>query len=120
MPSSVLNPRGDDRAPSGQVRLSIIIPVFNEATTIGAIIERVQQAPLDLERELVVVDDGSTDGTPGELRKLAAAHPGTIRVVTHEKNLGKGAALRSGFACAAGEIVLIQDADLEYDPRDYP
>ncbi len=101
-------------------RLSIIIPVFNEATTIGEIIARVRGAPLDLECELVVVDDGSTDGTSGELHKLAAAHPGTIRVVTHEKNRGKGAALRSGFACAGGEIVLIQDADLEYDPRDYP
>ena len=105
---------------AGRPRLSIIIPVFNEATTIGEIIARVRGAPLDLECELVVVDDGSTDGTSGELHKLAAAHPGTIRVVTHEKNLGKGAALRSGFACAGGEIVLIQDADLEYDPRDYP
>jgi len=101
-------------------RLSIIIPVFNEATTISEIIERVRRAPLDLERELVVVDDGSTDGTSGEIQKLAAAYPETIRVVTHEKNRGKGAALRSGFACAGGEIVLIQDADLEYDPRDYP
>ena len=113
---------GAGRAPleTGRPRLSIIIPVFNEATTIGEIIERVGRAPVDLEREVVVVDDGSTDGTSGELAKLASAHPGTIRVVTHEKNQGKGAALRSGFACASGEIVLIQDADLEYDPRDYP
>ena len=120
MSSHPLNSRGADGAPAGRPRLSIVIPVFNEAATIGEIIERVRRAPLDLEREVVVVDDGSTDGTSVELDKLVTAHPGTIRVVTHEHNRGKGAALRSGFACASGDIVLIQDADLEYDPRDYP
>jgi glycosyltransferase involved in cell wall biosynthesis len=98
--------------------LSIVIPVFNEARTIARVLERVRAASsLGLEKELVVVDDGSTDGTREYLAGLR--EPGT-RCVFHERNQGKGAALRTGFAHASGDVVLVQDADLEYDPADYP
>ena len=98
--------------------LSVVIPVFNERTTIVAIVDRVLAVPLDLEVEVVLVDDGSTDGTRDVLPSLAA-RPG-IRVFYHEKNQGKGAALRTGFGEVRGDVVLVQDADLEYDPNDYP
>ena len=100
------------------MRLSVIIPVFNEATTIG----RVLKVVLDRSEvnELVAVDDGSSDGTWEELQRIAAAHPERVRVLRHERNMGKGAALNTGFAAAMGDIVLVQDADLEYDPGDYP
>ena len=98
--------------------LSIVIPVFNEARTIAQVLERVRAASsLGLEKELVVVDDGSTDGTREYLAGLR--EPGT-RCVFHERNQGKGAALRTGFAHASGDVVMVQDADLEYDPADYP
>ncbi len=96
--------------------LSVVIPVYNEARTIAAVIERVLKAPVDLPREIVVVDDASTDGTRELLQNLP---PGEIRLVLHDVNRGKGAAIRTGVAHATGDIVLIQDADLEYDPRDY-
>jgi glycosyltransferase involved in cell wall biosynthesis len=99
------------------MRLSIIVPVYNERKTIEEIIRRVQAVDLDLEKEIIVVDDGSTDGTREALQSLGLAE---LRVVVHEKNKGKGAALRSGFDRAEGDIILIQDADLEYDPREYP
>jgi glycosyltransferase involved in cell wall biosynthesis len=100
------------------MRLSVIIPVFNEAATIGRVLKMV----LDRSEvnELVAVDDGSSDGTWEELQRIAAAHPERVRVVRHERNMGKGAALNTGFAAATGDIVLVQDADLEYDPGDYP
>jgi glycosyltransferase involved in cell wall biosynthesis len=101
-------------------RLSVVIPVFNEAHTIDEIIHRVSRAPLDLDREIVVVDDRSTDGTLERLEKLTAETSSAMRVITHERNRGKGAAVRTGIAHAGGDIVLIQDADLEYDPRDFP
>jgi glycosyltransferase involved in cell wall biosynthesis len=102
------------------VTLSIVIPVFNERQTIRAIVEAVLAVPLNgIEKELVIIDDSSTDGTREELTSLAAEHP-AMRVLHHEQNRGKGAALRTGFAAARGDIVLVQDADLEYDPRDYP
>jgi glycosyltransferase involved in cell wall biosynthesis len=98
------------------MKLSIVIPVFNEVTTLPMIIERVLAT--GLANEILLVDDHSTDGS----RTLLASLDGKkgIRVLLHEKNRGKGAAVRTGIAAATGEVVLIQDADLEYDPRDYP
>ena len=99
------------------VTLSVVMPVYNEARTIVAVIERVLQAPVDLAKEIIVVDDASTDGTRQLLENMS---PGEIRLVFHAVNRGKGAAIRTGVAQATGDIVLVQDADLEYDPRDYP
>jgi glycosyltransferase involved in cell wall biosynthesis len=100
--------------------LSVIMPVYNEARTISEMVARVRRAPIDLTRELIVVDDASTDATREALQKITADHGDEVRVFTHEANRGKGAAIRTGIAHARGDIVLIQDADLEYDPRDYP
>ena len=97
------------------MRVSVIMPCFNEERTIEAIVRRVLAVPL--EKEIVIVDDGSTDGTARCLRELAA-WPG-VRVLTHPVNRGKGAALRSGIAAATGEVVVIQDADMEYDPSEF-
>ena len=84
------------------------------------LIERVRKAPLELPLEIVAVDDASTDETRQILERLAGAGAGDLRVIGHPTNRGKGAAVRTGIAAARGDIVLIQDADLEYDPRDYP
>jgi glycosyltransferase involved in cell wall biosynthesis len=103
-------------------RLSIIIPVFNEVATVEELILRVRRAelPEGLERQIVLVDDGSTDGTVELLERLTAEDGAAIKLIRHARNRGKGAALRTGFAAADGDILLIQDADLEYHPRDYP
>jgi glycosyltransferase involved in cell wall biosynthesis len=101
-------------------RLSVVIPVYNEAGTVEQLIERVRKAPVELPIEIVAVDDASQDETRKVLDRLAAADPDRLRVLAHPTNRGKGAAVRTGIAAARGEIVLIQDADLEYDPRDYP
>lgn len=102
------------------MRLSIVVPVFNEAAVLERAIRRVLDVELgdQVERELIAVDDCSTDGSRELLGKLADELG--IRVLLHETNRGKGAALRTGFAAATGEYILIQDADLEYDPRDIP
>jgi glycosyltransferase involved in cell wall biosynthesis len=96
--------------------LSVIMPVYNEAATVGEMIRRVLQQ--DLVQELIVVDDCSSDKTPEVLRKLASEE-GRIRLFSHEVNSGKGAALRTGFKEARADVVVIQDADLEYDPAEY-
>lgn len=99
-------------------RLSVIIPVFNEAGTLARVAGVVLARPEV--GELVVVDDASSDGTWEELQRLAAANPERVKALRHERNRGKGGALKTGFAAATGDIVLVQDADLEYDPGDYP
>ncbi|MCL4302240.1 MAG: glycosyltransferase family 2 protein [Anaerolineae bacterium] len=100
------------------MKVSIVIPCFNEMHTIEAIVQKVLEVPLTLERELVIVDDCSTDRTREYLCTLDS-YP-EIRIVFHEVNRGKGAALQTGFAHASGDIIIIQDADLEYDPGEYP
>jgi len=103
-------------------KLSVVIPAFNEVETIERVLDRVAAAPLpaQVELEIIVVDDASTDGTQDKLEELAADGRHDFKLVQHETNQGKGAALRSGFAAAEGDFVLVQDADLEYHPRDYP
>ena len=93
-------------------RVSVIMPVYNEVKTVGEIIARVRAALSGHPWELIVVDDGSTDGTRDVLKKLAAEGPDEVQVVSHEVNAGKGAAIRTGLGRARGEIILIQDADL--------
>ncbi len=101
--------------------LSIVIPVYNEKDTLFEILRRVLASPVGVEREVVLVDDFSRDGTRDLYARLPQEFPGAnIRVVLHEVNQGKGAALRTGFQHTRGDVVLIQDADLEYDPKDYP
>jgi glycosyltransferase involved in cell wall biosynthesis len=101
------------------MKLSIVIPVYNEAATILDILKLVASIEVGLEKELIVVDDCSKDGTRDVLKQMAIDHP-EWRVLYHDVNRGKGAALRTGFAAATGDFVIIQDADLEYDPREYP
>ncbi|HEX4528656.1 MAG TPA: glycosyltransferase family 2 protein [Acidimicrobiia bacterium] len=107
--------RAEDTARYG--KLSVIVPVYDERNTVVEIVRRMRAVDLPVDLEVLVVDDGSTDGTRDVLRQL---HDSTVRVITHERNQGKGAAIRSGLAQLTGDLVLVQDADLEYDPEDWP
>jgi glycosyltransferase involved in cell wall biosynthesis len=99
------------------MKVSIVIPCYNEKATIASIIEAVQLTPIE-EKEIIVVDDASTDGTTELLRDTLARQ--VDRVVFHSRNQGKGAALRTGFKVASGDVVIVQDADMEYDPQEIP
>jgi glycosyltransferase involved in cell wall biosynthesis len=109
----------DDVVPAKLRKLTVVVPVYNERNTLVEVLRRMRavELPDGIEKEIIVVDDGSTDGTRDVLRQLGDS---TVRIVMLDKNQGKGAALRAGFAHATGEFVLVQDADLEYDPEDWP
>jgi len=98
-------------------RLSIIVPVYDERNTVVEIVRRMRAVDLPVEREIILVDDGSTDGTRDVLGQLSDS---TVRVLLHPHNQGKGAAIKTGLAQVTGDLVIVQDADLEYDPEDWP
>ncbi len=120
---------GDPRPPGGDATgeqglgpgrftlLSVIVPVYNERVTVAEIIRRIRAVELPVDVEIIAVDDGSSDGTD---KVLAALGDSTVRVLTHPVNRGKGAAIRTGMSVARGDLLLVQDADLEYDPNDWP
>jgi len=110
------DPNAQDDLAWDRVRLTVVIPIYNEVATVERLLQRVREVPLWL--EVIAVDDGSTDGT----RELLPQFEGTLidTLVMHETNRGKGAALRTGFEHATGDVVVVQDADMEYDPREFP
>jgi glycosyltransferase involved in cell wall biosynthesis len=97
--------------------MTVIVPVYNERATVAELLRRVRAVSVPLTVDVIVVDDGSTDGTD---KVLAALQDSTVHVITHPVNRGKGAAVRTGLAAAKGDLLLVQDADLEYDPEDWP
>jgi len=99
------------------MKLSVVMPIYNEVTTLEQIVEKVHTVDLGVDKELVLVDDCSRDGTQDVLKKIQDRHP-EWKYLFHGQNQGKGAALRTGFKAATGDVVVVQDADLEYDPRD--
>ncbi|BCA56890.1 glycosyl transferase [Nitrospira sp. KM1] len=99
------------------MKISVVIPAFNEISTIDEIIARVQEVPID--KEIIIVDDASSDGTAGRLHEISVQQS-NVRVLYHQENKGKGAALRTGFEAVRGDVIIVQDADLEYDPAEYP
>jgi len=101
-------------------KLSIVVPIYNEIDTLEEIIRRIKDVELDLEKEIILVDDCSTDGTRELLQQIKEKKDKNIKVFFHEKNMGKGAALRTGFQHVTGDIAIVQDADLEYNPNEYP
>jgi glycosyltransferase involved in cell wall biosynthesis len=105
-----------DRSPRYR-KLSVIVPVFNERNTVAEVVRRMRTVDLPVDREIVIVDDGSSDGTSHVLSQLGDS---TVRVIKHSENRGKGAAIRTALEHVSGDLVLIQDADLEYDPEDWP
>ncbi len=108
---------GSPPGPSPYRLLSVIVPVYNERNTVAEVVRRIRAVSLPLEVEIVVVDDGSSDGSD---KILSALQDSTLRLIAHGTNRGKGAAIRSGFEAARGDLLLVQDADLEYDPADWP
>ncbi|MBE9471948.1 MAG: glycosyltransferase family 2 protein [Chloroflexi bacterium] len=103
------------------MKISVIIPVYNEAATITQVVEQVLEVELDtVEKEIIVVNDGSTDGTDAVLTTLATRWPNPPKIVHHERNRGKGAAIRTALEHVTGDVVITQDADLEYTPQEYP
>ena len=107
---------GDGWTPRTYRLLSVIVPVYNERVTVAEVIRRIRAVDVPVEVEVIVVDDGSSDGTD---KVLTALSDSTVRILTHSVNQGKGAAIRTGMANARGDLLLIQDADLEYDPADW-
>ena len=101
-------------------KLSIVIPIYNEAEHLEEILRQIEAVEIGMEKELILVDDCSTDGTRNILKKLEESTENTAKIFYHEINRGKGATVRTGFEHISGDITLVQDADLEYDPNDYP
>jgi glycosyltransferase involved in cell wall biosynthesis len=114
----VTSPDPSDVVPSIR-KLSVVVPVYNERNTLVEILRRMRNVrlPEGIDREIIVIDDGSSDGTREVLKQLGDS---TVRVIVHPENRGKGAAVRTGFEHATGDYILVQDADLEYDPDDWP
>ncbi len=117
MSEGASNQASEAAATSRYRKLSVIVPVFNERRTVAEVVRRMRTVPLPVDREILIVDDGSDDGTSHVLSQLGDS---TVRVIVHAHNRGKGAAIRTGLQHVSGDLVLIQDADLEYDPEDWP